>query len=417
MANLVLSQDFSALGGDLTSDLPDRHAIQVNAPNISSEERRILQLSGFAPFHRFFSKDEGLGPRFSNSSCGGCHVENGKSEVDITGSRPAGSTAIVKVGLRTRSGFPRPIRGIGNQIPLSDAVKVRRYRVKLEWREQYGRYPDGTRYSLRRPRVSFRLPSRIDRRRVVSSLRMSSPMIGMGLLESVPDETLISLADPLDLDGDGISGRVNVVPGLDSGSSEIGRFGFKALHPTVEQQAAAAFFKDMGLTTRMFKESDSPPEISDDLLFRVTMYLKLAGVPRAREQDEPPVRKGREVFNRIGCSDCHKIFVSTRSQNDPELDSQLILPYSNLLLHDMGRGLSDGFNEFGASGKEWRTTPLWGLGHRVSDETLLFLHDGRARTVEEAILWHGGEARKSRDRFKNLSRAERKLVILFLNSL
>lgn len=413
----ALSQDFSLLGGDLTSDLLGRHAIQVSAPNVTSEERRTLQLSGFTPFHQIFSKEEGVGPRFTNSSCAGCHVENGKGFLDVRASNITGSSAVIKIGMKNSSGFPRPIRRLGNQIPLSDKKNVKKFKVRLNWEKLIGSYPDGNQYVLRRPKISFELPRYVNLNRVVSSLRMSPAMIGMGLLESISEETLIALSDPLDFNEDGISGRLNLVPDLETGTTRIGRFGFKAVHPTVKQQSAAAFFNDMGLTTSLFKDSNLSPEINDETLFRLVIYLKLAGVPSARLQNTQPIYIGRSLFKSIGCADCHKMQVMTKSTTDPELDSQLILPYTNLLLHDMGKDLADNFNEFGANGSEWRTTPLWGLGYSVSDVKRLFLHDGRARTIEEAILWHGGEAARARDNFKRLSAVERTLVLEFLNSL
>jgi len=415
--NLGQSQDFSLLGGELTSDLPGRHAIQVAAPNVVTQERRDLQLSGFTPFHQIFSREEGVGPKFTSSSCGGCHIENGKGPLDLESKRTTGSSAVIKIGLRSSNGFPRPVRRFGNQIPLFKRSNIRKYKVELLWEKVEGRYPDGTRYSLRKPKLSFKLPLGVNPKRVVTSIRMSPPMIGMGLLESIPDETIISLSDPFDLNGDGISGRINLVPDVESGSTKVGRFGFKALHPSVRQQSAAAFFGDMGLTTSLFNNSNTEAEISDETLFRLVMYLKLAGVPRARLQNEQPIALGRELFQSIGCSDCHKLQLNTSSSNDPELDSQNILPYTDLLLHDMGKGLSDGFNEFSAKGSEWRTTPLWGLGYSVADVDRLFLHDGRARTIEEAILWHGGEASRARRNFKQLSAVERALVLEFLRSL
>jgi CxxC motif-containing protein (DUF1111 family) len=267
--------------------------------------------------------------------------------------------------------------------------------------------------------LNFSVP-KVNRRRIAASLRMSPPIIGLGLLESIPQETLESWSDPEDTDGNGISGRVNVVPDLRTAASAAGRFGFKAVQPTVEQQSLAALFFDMGISNSLFGDRQRSPEFPEnEFLLPLLFYQRLAGVPLPREISNPQHQEGFALFQSIGCADCHRFGVRTGESADPELSDQVIHPFSDLLLHDMGRGLADARREFGAAGREWRTTPLWGLGfsRTVSKVRVAYLHDGRARTLEEAILWHGGEAAASQIRFKQLAAAQREAVLAFLSSL
>ena len=237
----------------------------------------------------------------------------------------------------------------------------------------------------------------------------------MGLLEAIPDATLLALADPTDSNKDGISGRVSLVPDRIFNSKQIGRFGFKAIHPTVRAQTAAAFFGDMGMTSSLFGAEGEEPEVSDEMLTGVDFYQRAAGVPPARDQLNPDVQAGKTIFQTINCSGCHTMTQRSGASDLPALENQVFHPFTDLLLHDMGPGLADKRPEFDANGREWRTTPLWGLGLHtaLSDRAPGYLHDGRARTVEEAILWHGGEAQQSQQLFKGLSLNERQQLLLF----
>ncbi|MCB0335757.1 MAG: thiol oxidoreductase, partial [Bdellovibrionales bacterium] len=189
--------------------------------------------------------------------------------------------------------------------------------------------------------------------------------------------------------------------------------------PTLEQQSAAAAFFDMGVTSSLFAESGTSQELSDLTLEQLAVYQALAGVPRARNQDLPEVIAGKAHFQSLGCADCHRMTFTTRNTEFSELDGQLVHPFTDLLLHDMGPGLADKHREFSATGSEWRTTPLWGIGFfaSVSGVAQRYLHDGRARTIEEAILWHGGEAKSAQQRYLEASKSERDELLSFLNSL
>lgn len=420
----INSVDLTQLGGDLTSSLPGRSAIQVTAPNVDNEERRILQLSGFGIFHGDFQKKTGLGPSFINASCKGCHIDNGKGPARFSRASTGQSTMVVKVSLPGLDENRAPINvpGIGEQL-LNHSVQGRpQSSISLAWTKVNGKYPDGSQYELRKPNLSFRING-LSSRKLVSSLRMTPPVIGPGLIEAIPDSEILKNSDPSDKDRDGISGRPNYVLNSRTGQYEIGRFGFKASHPTLEQQVAAALVHDMGISNPIFFNELNPSEmqeITDDDFSRLVVYQKLAGVPKASNQSDHKVIRGKVLFQKIGCSDCHIMTQKTEEYSDPELSNQTFHPFTDLLLHDMGPDLADKRAEYSAKGSEWKTTPLWGLGfsRRLAKRgKALYLHDGRARTIEEAILWHGGEAKKSKLAFTKLPVDARSDLLEFLDSL
>lgn len=424
VASRATAQDLARLGGDLTTTSPGRFAIQLPAPNVAEGERKDLMLNGFPVFHTIRTKNEGLGPFFVNRSCGGCHVENGKGSVKLSTSPSSslrGNAIVVQVSRKgvAQDGSPLPVPGVGNVLQERDLRGRRRYNIQLKWRRIRGKYADGSSYTLRRPELSFEIRGK-NPRNILSSLRMTPPVIGTGLIEAIPDEAIKALADPNDSDGDGISGKVNLVTNKRANAKTVGKFGFKAVEPTVEQQTLVAFFNEMGVTSSLFPDpKGAPPEISELDSNRIDLYQRLAGVPAARDQGNPDVQAGRAIFGRIGCEKCHVSSLVTSAPNDPELDNQTIHPFSDFLLHDLGEGLSDKRPHFDAAGAEWRTTPLWGLGfaETLSDVKPSYLHDGRASTIAEAILWHGGEGLAARTAFRNLAKAERDQLILFLRSL
>lgn len=409
----------SGPGGDLTSDLPNPLAVQVAAPNVVDPSRREAQGQGFAPFHSIRTKSEGLGPSFINSSCGGCHVNNGRGAATISRSQAAPSQMVVKVRVPDdgSSVSPRALLGVGTQILDHSVDGSPTAKVKLSWTYLTGQYPDGARYELRKPKVSV-LFAKGSTRRILTSLRMSPPIIGPGLLEAVPWETLLQQSLAPDAIQERVSGRINWVTEVRTGRFAVGRFGFKATHPTVEQQSAAALYNDMQITNPIFNEPGSVPEVSEEELSALSIYQKLGGVPAAVDQDAPEVRFGKRLFFSLGCEVCHRSTLVTGEHPDPELRNQTIHPYTDLLLHDMGAGLSDGFREYSAGGSEWRTTPLWGLRALPDRERAsVYLHDGRARTIEEAIVWHGGEAARAQRRFIALRKKEREALLRFLRAL
>ena len=413
------AEDLTKLGGEMTSNFTGRNAIQLPAPNVTDQTRFDEQISGFSIFHKVFSKEEGVGPSFVNASCGGCHVNNGRGPIRFTRSFD-GNTMVVKVGLRGRqsNGAPRDIPGVGEQLQEHTNSGEVKFGIKLTYQNFIGRYPDGTKYSLRKPKLSFTIPG-VAESKIVSSLRMTPAVIGPGLIDAIPEAAILALADPDDADGDGISGKPQYVPNRRTGLKALGRFGFRASNPTTEQQSTGAAFNDMGVTSTLFPETGKDPELSDEELRRLVRYLVLAGVPAATNQSDERVIEGQELFKTIGCDGCHIMTLQTGSSDDPESADQTIHPFTDLLLHNMGIGLADTRAEFEANGNEWRTSALWGLGfsRTISRVKPVYLHDGRARTIEEAILWHGGEAGKSQRSFKRLKKRERESLILFLKSL
>jgi CxxC motif-containing protein (DUF1111 family) len=280
-------------------------------------------------------------------------------------------------------------------------------------------YPDGTRFTLRRPKLAFTIP-KLPNRQIVHSLRMSPSLVGMGLLEAIPIERLQALADPEDTNSDGISGRINYVRDDASASFIPGRFGFKATSPSLRSQIGAALLLDMGITSDASPRRARRPELSAEDVDRLVTYQQLSGVPRFRNLSEQRFASGFAAFQAARCTDCHTITHQTSSTATPQLlASQTIHPFTDLLLHDMGRDLSDSVRRSSRLAREWRTPPLWGLG--LAEVTALppfgYLHDGRARTLEEAILWHAGEAGKSREIFAHFEISRRADLLYFLESL
>jgi len=258
-------------------------------------------------------------------------------------------------------------------------------------------------------------------------------MIGLGLLDTISIEDLKKLEDPEDENGDGISGRLNSVWNVTANAHTEGRFGWKAGQPDIRQQVASAFAEDIGITSTLFPNQPcterqekckhmphgGEPEVSDEILDFVTFYSKTLAVPGRRGIDNPFIIEGEKLFQQANCNACHvESFTTADDPNFPELSNQKIYPYTDLLLHDMGEGLADNHSEFAAEGREWRTPPLWGIGLiRTVNEHTNFLHDGRARNLSEAILWHGGEAEESKQAFVNMSSDERRKLLAFLKSL
>ncbi len=423
LPNPELFTDLTKLGGDLTSDFSGRAAIQVNAPNVTDESRRLKQLNGFGYFHSSFVARDGLGPNFINNSCAGCHIENGKGPVRFTKSRNSMSSVVLKTSLKGLDNNRAPINipGIGDQLQDSSVLPKTTGSARINWKFTTGRYPDGTAFRLRKPELTLKLEG-FRQRNIVTSLRMTPPIIGPGLLEAVPQNVIMERHDPLDLDGDGISGRINHVYDIRTNTLKIGRFGHRASNTSVAEQSAAALFGDMGITNPIFPKTEPPDserELSEHDFELLVLYQKLAGVPKARNQDNLKVIAGKRHFLKIDCEKCHRMTMTTAEYQDPELSNQTFHPFTDLLLHDMGSGLADKRPEYSAKGSEWRTSPLWGLGFakRLTKSKIAYMHDGRARTVEEAILWHAGEAAKSRKKFMKLSLEERQELLTFLDSL
>lgn len=414
-------------GGDTSVNNRTSFAFEDPAPNLS-EENLEKHLDGDLEFGNVFVTapapvNPGLGPLFNNVSCDSCHIKNGKAR-PLFRHPNLRSPALVKVsdpeGEPAVPGGNPPVEGIGNQIQDHAIFGVDpEGTIHLSWEEIPGEYPDGTSYSLRKPVLDIILSDGEPLgENIQTSMRLPLPVIGLGLLEAISDETLFELSDPDDSDGDGISGRPNMVWNQITSSTEVGRFGRKAGAPNLRIQTARAYAEDMGVSNPEFALGDVVPDITEEQLALATFYVQTLAVPLRYDVDDPDVAEGEAIFSDIGCASCHVSLIKTGEHPIEEVSYQTIQPFTDLLLHDMGEGLADNRPDFQATGREWRTTPLWGIGlikKILGRES--FLHDGRARSLEEAILWHGGEAEGVTEGFKNLPKQKRDNLIKFLNTL
>lgn len=441
----TLSVADEELSGGATTVFQDgQNAFSLPLANISRENRRAHVIG-----NSFFNKNwviapasttarDGLGPLFNARSCSECHLRDGRGAPPQGDEPPVGLLFRLSVSGTGAHGAPLPHPDFGHQLGVRAIPGLEpEGRVKIRYEEIPGTFADGTPYSLRRPTYEIltgasSLPSGED---ILISPRVALPVFGLGLLEAVPEESILALADPQDLDGDGISGRPNRVWNAESGSVELGRFGWKANQPDLRQQTASAFHGDIGITSSIHPEQaltarqwaalsgvylDPEPELDEKTLDRVVVYQQTLAPPGRRMIDDPKVIQGKALFAKANCTACHLPEMKTGAEVSgiPELANQTIRAYTDLLLHDMGPELADGRPDFEASGSEWRTPPLWGIGltEAVNGHTF-FLHDGRARNLEEAILWHGGEAESAREIYRGFSAEERAAVLAFLESL
>jgi CxxC motif-containing protein (DUF1111 family) len=430
------------LGGDGTRPIASDAAFSFQTPNSPKNHQRPFSFG-----NRLFNTNwveapasvksfDGLGPLFSRVSCDGCHTKDGRGRPPDSNKDPMDSMLLrISIpGVGEHGGVnPDPI--YGDQLSERAILHVApEGRTQISYIEKPGTYGDGEKFSLRVPSYSITElgygPLAND---LMISPRVAPHMIGLGLLQGVPDETLIALADPDDADKDGISGRPNEVWDVANKKTVLGRFGWKANQPNLLQQNASAAAGDIGLSTTLVAMSKctaaqtdclnatsaGAPEMNDEFLDKLTLYTMTLAVPSQRNANSPEVKHGEQVFRTLGCAVCHMPTLKTAVvEGFPELSNQTFHPFTDLLLHDMGEGLSDHRPDFKAQGQEWRTPPLWGLGliPTVNKHDLL-LHDGRARGAAEAILWHAGEAEKSREAFRTASKSEREALIEFLNSL
>ncbi len=381
---------------------------------------------------------DGLGPTFNREACSDCHINNGRG-LPPSPDRGIMESMLVRLSVpgEDEHGGPKPVPIYGDQLQDRAIEGVpAEGSAFMDWEEIPGTYGDGTPYSLRKATIRFEdlafgpLPDNL-----MTSPRVANAMIGLGLFEFVSDDLVYALADPDDEDGDGISGRVNVVWDARDSKMATGKFGWKANMPNLTNQNSGAALGDMGITTPVrpgencdaaqeacldkAKAHADEVEMSGAFLNQLNVYTRRLAVPRQRGPNLPEVVRGQERFMEAGCQFCHMPTMETGT--DPrgqDLANQTIHPFTDLLLHDMGEGLADGRPDFLASGSEWRTAPLWGIGltEKVS-RVARFLHDGRARTLEEAILWHGGEGEAAKEAFRTMPADARADLISFLNSL
>jgi len=426
--------DDIASGGETTVYGSYISIFEQPASNLTAAEIDLHRAADVAFGDQFVTSpaliNAGLGPIFNQNSCESCHLSNGRSPFPYTSDDLEGFLIRLSIPGEGNHGQPLGAPGYGGQLQTK-AVYGKAAEAMVTWQEEVidELYPDGKSIQLVKPIFHLENTYTSMGNDVMISPRMATPIIGLGLLEAIDANDLIALADPDDVDGDGISGRPNMVWDELHQQVSIGRFGWKAGNPTLVQQTAGAYKEDMGITNPVFPVESSvdqaqgdslvdDPEIDMELLRTTAFYTQSLGVPARRNSDDPHVKRGKELFTTLNCSACHHPSYQTGDHEFAFLSDQRIFPYTDLLLHDMGEGLADHRPEFLADGREWRTAPLWGIGltHVVGAHTR-FLHDGRARSIEEAILWHGGEAQKSRDAFRSMPEADRHALINFLESL
>ncbi|MBO9411363.1 MULTISPECIES: di-heme oxidoredictase family protein [unclassified Ruegeria] len=391
---------------------------------------------------------DGLGPLYNARSCQRCHIKDGRGH---TPNGPNDSAVSMFLRISIPGGAnpteiedyiatqPEPNYG-GQMQDLALPGHPAEYRLDITYEDIPVTLADGETVTLRKPTyVAADLGYGPLHPQAMLSPRVAPQMIGLGLLEAIPVEDLLAKTDPDDADGDGISGRPNIVWATEYAQPMMGRFGHKAGMPTIMEQSAAAFAGDIGISSPLYPAGHgdctelqvdcvkAPHGDGDDRTFEIdqqgmdliTFYSRNLGVPERRNLDDPQVLRGKQVFHETGCTSCHTpSYVTHRLEDRPEHSFQLIWPYTDLLLHDMGEGLADNRPEARATGREWRTAPLWGVGltQQVSGHTQ-FLHDGRARSLLEAILWHGGEAQAARDTVVAMPKPDRDALIRFLESL
>ncbi|MDY0249846.1 MAG: di-heme oxidoredictase family protein [Pseudomonas sp.] len=431
-------------GGSATVNKFDSNAFSLPSANLAPTRR--LDFSVGNSFFRSpwviapatTTSRDGLGPLLNTNACQNCHIKDGRGH-------PPAPDAVNAVSMLVRlsiAGIPAdPAQGLvpeptyGGQLQdMAIPGIAPEGRVRVTYTPVPVSFADGSVLELQQPNLQITDlgygPMHPD---ALLSARVAPPMIGLGLLEAIAEQDLLANEDPEDMNADGIRGRANRVWSHEAQALAVGRFGWKAGQPSMRQQNADAFFNDMGLSTPLLsgtactaQQTDclaaphgGEPEVNEKIEAQVLFYSRNLAVPARRNPDSPEVLKGKQLFNQANCQGCHTPrFVTAKEAAESELAEQVIFPYTDLLLHDMGEGLADQRPEFQASGRDWRTPPLWGIGltEEVSGHTR-FLHDGRARNLMEAVLWHSGEAETAKQQVLNFSQSERQALLAFLNSL
>jgi CxxC motif-containing protein (DUF1111 family) len=453
------AEKFEAMAGGAGTSIAsvNQDSFSQFSANITFAEEETFKL-GNALFRKLWvsspsstQASDGLGPLYNARACQTCHLKDGR------GHPPEGSTDATSMFLRLARApqtaaeraaiaahevlnFPDPVYGTQLQDSAVPGLPAEGH-MKISYTEVPVTLTGGETVSLRKPRYSIDKPGygAVDETTTLSP-RVTQAMSGLGLVEAIHPADILANADPDDRNGDGISGKPPLVRDPVSGQPSLGRFGWKAQSATVRQQAADALAGDIGISSPDAKRNHGDctavqtaclgmadgaqarlgdTEAPSPVLDLITFYSENLAVPARRKASFAETLAGKKVFYETGCVSCHvPKFVTRRDAANKAHAFQLIWPYSDFLLHDMGEGLADGQQVGEASGSEWRTPPLWGIGltKAVSGHTF-FLHDGRARNLTEAILWHGGEAARARDRFAALEKADRQALITFLESL
>lgn len=464
--------DVLLLGGQTSPVVKHLGTLSLRQPVLglnSAETGRHLDGDALfeAPFSDIIDRPgHGLGPVFNHISCDKCHINDGRGVYPVNNlgdpwTKLANTGLFLRISVEDGKprafdaadnwGAPRDVPGFGNQLFQHGLTEVRPDSkgsgvadVFLKFEKSEFRYPDGTAVTLGKPVFEIRnaydskTDSRLYQSDVRTSPRMTPQMNGLGLIEAIREEDILALANR-DLSAWGVSGRPNWVFDRRKEMNgniypvSIGRFGWKGSNPTVEQQTHGALHGDIGVTTELFPlesiagtplfeayKQNWHPGVDLDMATANTLvfYAQTLVIPSRRDVMDPEVRRGGAAFTKVGCTNCHQPSFTTGAHPIPIFSNQLIYPFTDLLLHDMGEGLADNREDFHATGREWKTPPLWTMGVvKVVNLRARYLHDGRANSLEEAILWHGGEAEISRQKFAGLPADERAAVIRFLKSL
>ncbi|MFV0410513.1 MAG: di-heme oxidoredictase family protein [Paracoccus sp. (in: a-proteobacteria)] len=443
-------------GGATTRYLTTADAFSQFSPNMPTASEMDFKL-GNGIFRKLWvgapsstKGSDGLGPLYNARACQNCHIKDGRGHLP-DGPDDSRVSAFLKLSIPGGTGHPEipdyiptspdPVYG-GQLQDLALAGFLAEAKMGIDWHETPVTLTDGTEIRLRAPRYSLENPAYgAPHADLMTSPRVAPQMIGLGLLEAVPVADILALADPGDTDGDGISGRAQIVWSAEYDQPMLGRFGHKGGNSTIRAQSAGALAGDMGLSNPLARDPSgectdtqdacrkAPAgqeadirdglEVDSESLDLVTFYSQNLAVPERRQLDDPQVLRGKEIAYSIGCTSCHNPkFVTHRLEDQPEQSFQLIWPYTDMLLHDMGEGLADNRPEARADGREWRTAPLWGISlNKQVTGTESYLHDGRARSLIEAILWHGGEAEPARNAVISLPTEDRAALLAWLNSL
>ena len=456
LAGLVLADaeapvDPTLSAGDFTLKRADAEAFGEPAPVLTYKQQQPF-MRGRNHFNQkwviFPSMGGawGLGPTFIADKCSGCHIGAGRGMMPKADEEPMGVLIRMSIPGKTEHGGPNPHPAYGDQFQNQGLTGKDAYNhgvgdrvppegtVYIEWDEAgVVEFADGEKVTLRKPKPRFdKLTFGPLGEETMLSLRFTPPIFGMGLLEAVPEETLLSIAKKQAEQG--FSGRPNTVWDPYTKQSRMGRFGWKANVPTIRVQIAFAFLGDIGATTSMLIEDNctsvqslclastpnNRPEVVDSDWDEIEFWTQGLAVPARRNVNDPDFTRGEALFDQAKCSVCHVPTMTTAAEfkSLPQLANQTFHAYTDLLIHDMGEGLSDGRPDYQAEPREWRTPPLWGLGlSEIVTGSKSMLHDGRAANATEAILWHGGEAEVSRDAFRNMLKADRDALLRFLNSI
>jgi len=423
-------------GGAATIFDATSHALGNAVNGLSARDARVHDLGDQTFSQTFVAPPSpiftGLGPIFNNISCVNCHRHDGEG-LPTAGSSNSGLLVRLSLPGMDENGGPLAVPGFGLQLQDQAVAGAKpEANIIISYVDSTVTYPDGTIVKLSKPSYNIQNPYTALPTNCMFSPRLAPPLVGMGFLENIPESTILSFVDNGDKNGDGITGKANYVYNEYTKKTELGRFGLKANTSTLSLQVATAYQQDMGVTSYVQTaesaygqpqmsavNGDVQPELVDSLLNYVVFYVKTLAVPARRNVTDADVKAGATLFNQINCSGCHRpTMQSGIDLTLSQINNQRIHPYTDLLVHDMGPALADNRPDFLANGNEWRTAPLWGIGLLdLANGTPYFLHDGRARSFEEAILWHGGEAQKSKTLFMQLTSSERNQILKFLQSL